>query len=94
MASINNKFEVSSDYHTDSKKTMLTLQVSQWNTFDLSMPSVHTNGSGTGWDTAIFISDLSHLTQLRDALIAACHEHDSAILAAEAATPISEGVTG
>ena len=87
MGSGHSEFEVSAKYNSDIQKTRIVLDVKQWGTPGFSMPSIHTYGRGTGWDVSIFIKELSQLEALRDALIAACKEH-------QAATPISEGVTG
>ena len=87
MAKGHSEFKVAAGYKNDIQKTNIVLDLKQWGTPDFSMPSMHTYGTGTGWDVSIFIKELSHLEALRDALIAACKEH-------QAATPISEGVTG
>ena len=87
MASGHSEFKVSAGYKNDLQKTNIVLDLKQWGTPDFSMPSMHTYGTGTGWDVSIFIKELSQLEALRDSLIAACKEH-------QAATQISEGVTG
>ena len=87
MGSGHSDFKVTAGYKNDIQKTNIVLDLKQWGTPDFSMPSMHTYGTGTGWDVSIFIKELSHLEALRDALITACKEH-------QAATQISEGVTG
>ena len=106
-----NKFKTSSQSWSEDGKTAKTkfdLGVSQWDTFDLSAPSLYTTSTGTGWDASGFVKDLKQLQQLRDTLIKACDEHEAAICTSddptdhqgntcpvhEAATAISEGVTG
>ena len=87
MAKGHSEFKVTAGYKSDIQKTNIVLDVKQWGSPDFSMPSMHTYGTGTGWDVSIFIKELSQLEALRDSLIAACKEH-------QAATQISEGVTG
>ena len=87
MASGHSEFKVTAGYKSDVQKTNIVLDVKQWGTPDFSTPSMHTYATGTGWDVSIFIKELSQLEALRDALITACQEH-------QAATQISEGVTG
>jgi len=87
MASGHSEFKVSAGYKSDIQKTNIVLDLKQWGTPNFSMPSMHTYGTGTGWDVSIFIKELSQLEALRDALITACKEH-------QAATQITEGVTG
>jgi len=87
MAKGHSEFKVSAGYKSDVQKTKIALDVKQWGTPDFSTPSIHSYATGTGWDILIFVKELSQLEEIRDALIAACEEH-------QAATPISEGVTG
>jgi len=87
MAKGHSKFKVSAGYKNNIQKTNIVLDVKQWGTPNFSTPSMHTYGTGTGWDVSIFIQELSQLEALRDALITACEEH-------QAATQITEGVTG
>ena len=87
MGSGHSEFKVTAGYKSDIQKTNIVLDVKQWGSPDFSMPSMHTYGTGTGWDVSIFIKELSQLEALRDSLIAACKEH-------QAATQITEGVTG
>ena len=87
MASGHSEFKVTAGYKSDLQKTNIVLDLKQWGTPNFSMPSMHTYGTGTGWDVSIFIKELSQLEALRDALITACKEH-------QAATQITEGVTG
>ena len=87
MAPGHSEFKVSAGYKSDVQKTKIALDVKQWGTPDFSTPSIHTYATGTGWDISIFVKELSQLEALRDALVAACKEH-------QAATQISEGVTG
>ena len=85
MASGHSEFKVTAGYKSDIQKTNIVLDVKQWGTPDFSMPSMHTYATGTGWDISIFIKELSQLEEMRDALIAACKEH-------QAATQITEEV--
>ena len=87
MAPGHSEFKVSAGYKSDVQKTKIALDVKQWGTPDFSTPSIHTYATGTGWDISIFVKELSQLEALRDALVAACKEH-------QAATQITEGVTG
>ena len=87
MAPGHSEFKVSAGYKSDVQKTKIVLDVKQWGTPDFSTPSIHSYGTGTGWDISIFIKELSQLEEMRDALIAAYEEH-------QAATQITEGVTG
>ena len=87
MGSGHSEFKVTAGYKSDIQKTNIVLDLKQWGTPNFSMPSMHTYGTGTGWDVSIFIKELSQLEEIRDALITACKEH-------QAATQISEGVTG
>ena len=87
MAPGHSEFKVSAGYKSDVQKTKIALDVKQWGTPDFSTPSIHSYATGTGWDVSIFIKELSQLEEMRDALIAACKEH-------QAATQITEGVTG
>ena len=87
MAKGHREFKVTAGYKSDIQKTNIVLDVKQWGSPDFSMPSMHTYGTGTGWDVSIFIQELSQLEALRDALVTACKEH-------QAATQITEGVTG
>ena len=87
MAKGHSEFKVTAGYKSDIQKTNIVLDLKQWGTPNFSTPSIHTYATGTGWDVSIFVKELSHLEALRDALITACQEH-------QAATPISEGVTG
>ena len=87
MGSGHSEFKVTAGYKSDIQKTNIVLDVKQWGSPDFSMPSMHTYGTGTGWDVSIFIKELSQLEEMRDALIAAYEEH-------QAATQITEGVTG
>ena len=87
MGSGHSEFKVTAGYKSDIQKTNIVLDVKQWGSPDFSMPSMHTYGTGTGWDVSIFIKELSQLEEIRDALITACKEH-------QAATQITEGVTG
>ena len=86
MGSGHSEFKVTAGYKSDIQKTNIVLDVKQWGTPNFSMPSMHTYGTGTGWDVSIFIQELSQLEEIRDALIAACKEH-------QAATQFTEGVT-
>ena len=87
MGSGHSEFKVTAGYKSDIQKTNIVLDVKQWGSPDFSMPSMHTYGTGTGWDVSIFIKELSQLEEIRDALVTACKEH-------QAATQITEGVTG
>ena len=87
MAKGHSEFKVTAGYKSDIQKTNIVLDVKQWGSPDFSMPSMHTYGTGTGWDVSIFIKELSQLEEIRDALVTACKEH-------QAATQITEGVTG
>ena len=87
MAKGHSEFKVTAGYKSDIQKTNIVLDLKQWGTPNFSMPSMHTYGTGTGWDVSIFIQELSQLEALRDAQITACEEH-------QAATQITEGVTG
>ena len=87
MAKGHSEFKVTAGYNSDVQKTNIVLDLKQWGTPNFSMPSLHMYAAGTGWDVSIFIKELSQLEALRDALITACQEH-------QAATQISEGVTG
>ena len=87
MGSGHSEFKVTAGYKSDLQKTKIVLDLKQWGSPDFSMPNLHMYAAGTGWDISIFVEELSHLEALRDALITACEEH-------QAATPISEGVTG
>jgi len=86
MAKGHSEFKVTAGYKNDVQKTNIVLDLTQWGTPNFSTPSIHTYATGTGWDVSIFVKELSHLEALRDALIAACEEH-------QAATQITEGVT-
>jgi hypothetical protein len=86
MAKGHSEFKVTAGYKSDIQKTNIVLDLKQWGTPNFSTPSMHIYGTGTGWDVSIFIQELSQLEALRDALIAACKEH-------QAATQITEGVT-
>ena len=86
MGSGHSEFKVTAGYKSDIQKTNIVLDVKQWGTPNFSMPSMHTYGTGTGWDVSICIQELSQLEEIRDALIAACKEH-------QAATQFTEGVT-
>ena len=87
MASGHSEFKVSAGYKSDLQKTKIVLDLKQWGSPDFSMPSMHTYGTGTGWDISIYVKELSQLEALRDALVTACKAH-------QAATQITEGVTG
>ena len=87
MGSGHSEFKVTAGYKSDIQKTNIVLDVKQWGSPDFSMPSMHTYGTGTGWDISIYVKALSQLEALRDALVTACKEH-------QAATQITEGVTG
>ena len=87
MGSGHSEFKVSAGYKSDLQKTKIVLDLKQWGSPDFSMPSMHTYGTGTGWDISIYVKELSQLEALRDALVTACKEH-------QAATQITEGVTG
>ena len=87
MASGHSEFKVTAGYKSDIQKTKIVLDLKQWGSPDFSMPSMHTYGTGTGWDISIYVKELSQLEALRDALVTACKEH-------QAATQITEGVTG
>ena len=87
MAPGHSEFKVTAGYKSDIQKTNIVLDLKQWGSPDFSMPSMHTYGTGTGWDISIYVKELSQLEEIRDALITACKEH-------QAATQITEGVTG
>ena len=87
MGSGHSEFKVSAGYKSDLQKTKIVLDLKQWGSPDFSMPSMHTYGTGTGWDISIYVKELSQLEALRDALVTACKEHQSA-------KQITEGVTG
>ena len=87
MAKGHSDFKVSAGYKSDLQATKIVLDLTQWGSPDFSMPSMHTYATGTGWDVSIYVKELSQLEEMRDALITACQEH-------QAATQISEGVTG
>ena len=87
MGSGHSEFKVTARYKSDLQKTKIVLDLTQWGSPDFSMPSMHTYGTGTGWDVSIFIKELSQLEALRDALITACQEH-------QAATQITEEAVG
>lgn len=83
-----NEFKATSEFKPDmatSGKTMLVLQLSQWNTFDLTAPSATVDARATGWDCIVWVENLEDLEAIRDTLITACEEHKVPAKATEVA---------
>ena len=73
-----NEFKATSEFKPDmatSGKTMLMLQLSQWNTFDLTAPAVTLDARATGLDCIVWVERLEDLEAIRDMLVTACEEH-------------------
>ena len=81
-----NRFEVDSmlSEGDDGKlSTMLTLKVSQWETFDPTVPHISLNGKGTGFDCYMHFRRVEDLEQFHAAITMAYLKHKAELKAQE-----------
>lgn len=73
-----NRFEVDSDLSKrddEELATMLTLRVSQWETFDTDVPHISLNGKGTGFDCYMHFRRVEDLEQFHNEVTVAYLKH-------------------
>lgn len=70
--------QFAASFHSYSKDegttpaAMVEFNLNQWNTFDLSVPSLTLDGNGQGWNATFHIRRYEDLAKMRDTLIEAC----------------------